>query len=805
MLFTEYDRKNILTKLKRALAAILAGCLLVSALAGCGRRELEADDAGGVPVEQTTQEVQAGGETPALGRYVESEFTYGEDCSLEQAGQILPWDGGLYLTDSMGAGVMADLEQRTLADADTLCPEALKQRFAADDYLANMVTAENGARMYTIFSSTDQEGSYQYEMFYLSPDGKETPWEYVPKERGANLFYGRDGYFYVTDSRRSETTKVYRVNSEDGETEFLFEVDGSAGYLARCGNFILLDMAEQLKIYDLETRTEREEDKVLSDLLAGSLGHANGTYSYAYLLYPGEEDSVYVATKKGLYRHVLYGSVAEQLIDGSLCSLSDSTWFVDLYAAEETEEMPVFYLLYEDYRLLRYEYDAQMPSVPEKLLSIYSLYEDQNIQDVISAYRAQYPEVYVRYEVGVSGENGVTREDALKNLATALAAGEGPDLFLLDDLPYASYVEKGVLMDLSALYAELQEEYTYFDNIIQALRRDDALYTLPLGFSMPVLMGDGEKLADIHSVEDMLRAFREAKAAKGGAKVGLVSEEVVLQTLLFAYGGTLTKEDGSLDRAAVTELLQLGGEIYEIDRADLAQEEIEERQRVWRTWEDLESTLRSSQMFYLSKNASSALQAAGMYGDCFAIGGLGGAAKHEFNTFHATLEAGKMDYMPLPGPGTAALPMTLFGINAASNASQEAQAFVRYALGDWMSESTMYWATPINRDALVKLEENPYKDEQGNPSYEPYVWMSSSMRNEDGTEGERISVEVKWCRPEEYEDYHRMLDSIDTVILYDYMLRDTVIEEGAKALAGEQSVEEAVNAIERKLQLYLAE
>lgn len=805
MLFTRY--RNGLVKSRRMPAAVLAGCLLAVCLTGCGKSGQDAND---VSIEAAGSEKPApetSGQAPSLGRYVETEFVYGEDCSINQGKQILPWDDGLYLADTMGAGAQADLTAKTLSGAGEACPEALQKRFEADEYLTDMVVAENGARMYAVFTSTDQKGVYDYKKYFLSPDGTETPWETVPDEESAYMYYGRDGYFYLTASGQTENSMIYRVNSEDGETEFLFETEGKVGYLARGGNCLLIDTGEELKIYELDTRQEREEDKCLSDLLSGSLGQSNGNLSYEYLLYPGEEDSIYAVTKKGLYRHVLYGSVAEQLIDASLCSLSDTSQFVDMYVTGSAEEMPVFYLLYEDRRLMQFVYDAQAPSVPENMITVYSLYEDQNIQKVISAYRVQNPQVYVRYEIGFTGEDGVTREDALKNLATALAAGEGPDILLMDDLPYSSYADKGVLMDLSTMYEELQTEYTYFDKIVNAMRRDGALYTIPLGFSVPVLIGDEGSLSGIQSAEDMVSAFREAKVVGGAAKVGLVDAPTVLQALMFNYGSSFTRENGSLDREAVVKFLELGRQIYELDRENLTQEEIEERNKTWNRWSDLDmaSARRSNQMYAISKGAESAAMGMMIYGDRFAIGTLGGGIKNGFNTFYATLESRKMDYMLLPGEGKAALPMTLFGINAASGAAEYAQGFVRYALGDWLCEEEMSWTIPINRDALVKMQDNPYKDDQGNPSYEPYVWMSSAMRNEDGSIGPGLAIEVKWCKPEEYEAYNAMLDSIDTVSCCEYMLRDTVLEEGAKALTGEQNIEESVDAIERKLQLYLAE
>ena len=413
----------------------------------------------------------------------------------------------------------------------------------------------------------------------------------------------------------------------------------------------------------------------------------------------------------------------------------------------------------------------------------------------------------MRYEIGITGDDGATREDALKNLATALAAGEGPDVLLLDDLPYHSYADKGVLMDLNALYEGLKKEHVYFDNIVNAMRSGDALYTIPLGFTVPVLMGDAESLSKIQNAGDLVAAFQEAKLPKGATRAGLVDERTVLQTLMFNYGSSFTDESGGLDREAVAGFLELAKQVYELDRENLTQEEIEEHDIMWNRWYELEmgNSRRSNQIFYLMKGADTAVIEANMYGNSFAIGTLGGGIRNGFNTLYANLELSEMDYMPFPGNGKAALPITLFGINAASGASEYAQEFVRYALGDWQGQEEMYWTTPISRDALVGMEENPFQKDDGSPSYEPYVWMSSVKKNEDGSVGADVALEVKWCRPEVYEAYNRMLDSLDTVGGCEYMLRDTVLEEGAGALKGEQSIEESVDAIERKLQLYLAE
>ena len=46
---------------------------------------------------------------------------------------------------------------------------------------------------------------------------------------------------------------------------------------------------------------------------------------------------------------------------------------------------------------------------------------------------------------------------------------------------------------------------------------------------------------------------------------------------------------------------------------------------------------------------------------------------------------------------------------------------------------------------------------------------------------------------------------MDTPYLEDAVLEETVFEEGSKFILGEQSLEEALSAIEQKIAIYLAE
>ena len=93
-------------------------------------------------------------------------------------------------------------------------------------------------------------------------------------------------------------------------------------------------------------------------------------------------------------------------------------------------------------------YDPEIAATPEEEIRIYSLYENYTIRQAVSLYQKSHPEVYVNYEVGISGEDGMTEEDAVRNLNTRLASGSGPDLLVLDGLPKSSYAVSYTHLDV---------------------------------------------------------------------------------------------------------------------------------------------------------------------------------------------------------------------------------------------------------------------------------------------------------------------------------------------------------------------
>ena len=91
-------------------------------------------------------------------------------------------------------------------------------------------------------------------------------------------------------------------------------------------------------------------------------------------LLPGEEQTVYVIGEKGIHRHVIGGNMMEQVVDGNLSMLSNPSYHVcDAMQLEDD----VFLVLFANCKLLRFTYDPNVPAVPEKVLTVYSLVADK--------------------------------------------------------------------------------------------------------------------------------------------------------------------------------------------------------------------------------------------------------------------------------------------------------------------------------------------------------------------------------------------------------------------------------------------
>ena len=120
-----------------------------------------------------------------------------------------------------------------------------------------------------------------------------------------------------------------------------------------------------------------------------------------------------------------------------------------------------------------------------------------------AGFQSQNPDSFISYEVGMPEGAAVTREDALKKLNTQIMAGTGPDLLIMDDLPIRSYVEKGLLADLTEYLAQYSVENALYDTIINTMKIDGKAYMAPATVSLPMMVGEEQYVSNVTSLSDL--------------------------------------------------------------------------------------------------------------------------------------------------------------------------------------------------------------------------------------------------------------------------------------------------------------
>lgn len=83
----------------------------------------------------------------------------------------------------------------------------------------------------------------------------------------------------------------------------------------------------------------------------------------------------------------------------------------------------------------------------ESTLTLYTMKESDWLKKLVIDFQNAYPQY--RIDMVVDKDKAMTTQDKLRNLHAGLLSGTGPDILMLDGLPVDSYVEKGILTEIS--------------------------------------------------------------------------------------------------------------------------------------------------------------------------------------------------------------------------------------------------------------------------------------------------------------------------------------------------------------------
>lgn len=809
----------IMKKLKKWTAVFCAAVITASFLTGCGGGGGEENASGPQPEKEKKNTVQTQEEDAekSMGRYLEQEMTLPEEIS-EMVPHPIPYirkleNGSLMLAEKTAGSYISSDDGEIWESAGNLWKDTGKGLYVTDmaispagavamiGILTGGDEAESGTETGSEAAESEtgetggasQKGGRKeldWQYYYYDAEGKEIKLD-LPDISFRSFAFDNQNRLYGF----AGGGKVCRIDPETGVRKELFTADGSVDFACFTDKYMVgVTTRSGVVVYDIEQDIMLDADEVMQDFIERNLGLSIGSSDegHSVVMTAGEqEDVIYLAFDGGLYRHVIGGTAIEQIIDGATSGFGDpSLMLMDMVMLPDNE----FAVLYTGMKLYRYTYDPNVPTVPDQQIKIYSLLENTTLRQAASMFQKAHQDVYIRYEIGMSGDDGVTREDAVRNLNTKLMSGEGPDILLLDGLPQASYEEKGILADLSGIAADMTGDAELFPNIVEACRKDGKLYVLPVRIQLPMMAGkseDVQQVKDLDSLASALEKIRERKPE--GALLGVRTPEQLLYILGMSSSGAWTDEKGNIDEKALEEFLTAAARIWQAEISGVPEKDLGVR-------DDGYGTLNGEHKEYYG-NVSGSATSIMMDMQQFAVGRIRGVDLEYDMLTTLDEQEGNFDFDAWNGQvKNGFLSDTFVGISANSMENELAVEFYRYLFGKELQDVDVYDGITVNMASFEELRDNPRAG-----LVEGADGRAAGSIATGTPDGDYFGIEILWPTEEEFERLKSIMSSVNCISTGDERIEETVYEIGARALEGGTTPGEAVQEIVKKSAIYLAE
>lgn len=782
---------------KKIISLMIMITMLVSLMNGCSRVQVaenqqqteSSQQSDAAPAATGSQEKnrESTGENAALGRYVETPIDLSEMLSRPLS-MTRQEDGTLVILDAnLGKVVSKDnggtWQQENIAGIPDMAS------FAEEHYITDMKITENG--MIAILEFTSGEGdNYTTFLWTFGADGSQEIIDIpLTQEEGyfRSIWFSPEGLLYAFTMGED---LIYEIQPEDGSFRKYMTVERNPDLVQFQGNYMIMENSETgVLVYDRQAESYLE-DEVLKDFM--SQNYIKDYYafeSYTMFAFPGEENILYIAGKEGLHRHVFEGSAMELVIDGSLSSFGNpSLDIVSMLLLPDNE----FLTLFTGGKLVKYTYDPDMPTVPAGTLTVYSLTEQTAVRQAISQFQILYPNVFVEYEIGMEGTDSTTREDAIKKLNTQIMAGQGPDVLILDNLPVSSYVERGVLLDLSDHVQGMTGNGKLLSNIVEGFTEDGKLYMLPTTFGVPVLAGDEQIIqgvSDLPALADLAEKLRREN--EGKELIPVFSEEAAISWFLSISSPEFLKE--GVNQEMLSDYLTQVKRIYEacVEGISKESQDMYSYRREYFDAVNQVTTYGRVNMQTMNYTVGNNVVMEGLLEGYFGFQDIISARRVD------GLENTKIVLMNGYSEGIF-YPFTLVGVNAASQNTEQALAFFDTMMSKEV-QGLLYDGFAVNEEAWEDLMYPDWGTDAGPGEICGSVGTSSL----DGTSSYGMNIYVPL--EEEVQELRELLYSVHTPYISDPVIQQVLVEEGASYFRNHVSLDGAIKNIQSRISLYMAE
>ncbi len=755
---------------KRILLSLFL-CILIVMQVGCSK---------------SNNSKEASNSTDGTGRYVEREMKEPELKEGENFLAILVDDEGNVGYYSLLEGEKTELWQYLLIGNNY----EKKQITCFDNYLGgqdctyNLCLGEDGL-YYLLINKTeligqksDIQGVMNCAKLYrtnkeMTSCEEVTPSSWNQEDSGMeeskgtyalNIQVTANGILFCQENLQKE---ILSYNLTDKKPVSNFELPSSDEFIVK-GNTIYYTSPDTLKVCSLNCETGEKLQYPCETLQDNSKLQAS------------KEGHLYLLDDNGIHRLAKDTTLWETVVDGSFNSMCVPT--IDSIAFQvKNEDKEVYYVYYKsmiqgkDNSLAYYKFDSTALPVMERELTIYSLWDDITLREAIAQYQKNNVGVRINYQVATSDESGATMEDQIKALNTEILAGKGADIFLLDGLPMDSYIDKGVLLDISDIMIPKIEDGSLMSNIANNYVQNDAVYGMPIHFCFPMYITREPRKETSISLEQLsgLASLTDKEL------LPVMSYQELLQLFLFTHYNDLVSNDGELKAEELVTFLSrvktiaesmgingdsvainhnIGGYDYR-DKRILDIFTMDQIQVFEADYKVVMPYVSSMRAFRQCTTCASEIG-----GGCYLV-------------------------------NKSFIPKGIIGVNKASKEIELAKDFIRWVISDESQYVQVGDGFPMNTAAFKNwLEDN---QEHNDDVYDAIAYIKP--------DGNIRVIEIYYPTAEETQVLFDMAKQLTTPAINNIYVMDMIVKEGIPYLAGEKDLDTVYANIMNKINTYLSE
>lgn len=690
------------------------------------------------------------------GGYVEEEMD--ENLQVYSLSEFCLIDGKISIFDT-GANekyCLSEDRKSFLKGSDVIMKES--------DY--DIIAASDAGYLMRLFSDSSKEVSYYFI------DTKEEKNKLNVSGYIGSAEFSSDGKLFVTNDG-----KLNVVSLTNYSVKPVMSVGFETKVMDIIGDNIIIVDENGTHMYDYKNEKEMDVPQILSDFFSERNGSQNDDI-ITFDMCSGENNSIYIACSEGIFRYVMNGNQIEQLIDGTVCSLGDPSLELSsiIYSEDDT-----IYAAFKDGKILKYRYDPDLVTKVSSVLTIYSLEKNDTLSQTIRNFATSNRNIKIDYQVGM--RNGITYDDAMKDLTTQILSGNAPDVIMLDGIDIDNYIDKNMLADLSESEEIWNPNGTLLDNVAKWNKKSDSIYSVACRFRIPAVGIHSEEVETIKCLEDIADKVEEYREKYDDPYpiIYVESPEAAIKLGLIYEGNDVIGNSGF--------------------NKDKLAEMFDSCERIYNNSQNQSNPIRYSMHSQDIENEyifATRVNATLLDDHTLALGTI--------NTFDSDLNMiTSIDTLSVPSDievrygigdnNNLFIPTCNLGIIEAGKNKDAAVKFIATVLGVENQKINHNDGFPVNTDTLEWFY-NKNKDVNNNVFNFECISMNGNRE---------ATMNLEWMTNTEVEAFDNYIHNLNEPVIMDIVTETIIVDAGVKCVEGSMFPTEAANEVIRQLDLRMKE